>query len=196
MQISLNSKSLRPSRRLTLTALFAAALAIAMPAAAQIGIDSYNQEKIEFTIDVAEDMNKYVEHRTAAGVEPVRGSQFVTEGNIYPAFTISGKGEQFDPNMPGSRGTWFCKGVFLVKGSEFDKTPRAVISDQLYLLPGDQHSIATTGAEGNGTSIRTVTGGTGAFAGYAGTQRQQFLGFNKTGGVNLRVTITLRKISR
>lgn len=195
MQFSPNTKSPRPSRRLTLTALFATAV-VALPAAGQIGIDNYNQEKIEFTIDVAEDMNKYVEHRTAAGVEPVRGSQFVTEGNIYPAFTIPGKGEQFDPNTAGARGTWFCKGVFLVKGSEFDKSERAVISDQLYLLPGDQHSIATTGTEGNGTSTRAVTGGTGAFAGYVGTQRQQFLGFNKSGGVNLRVTVTLRKASK
>jgi hypothetical protein len=167
-----------------------------VPAAAQMGIESFNRERIEFTIDVSEDMNKFVEHRTAAGVEPVRGSQFVTEGKIFPAGTIPGKGEQFDPNTPGSRGTWLCKGVFLVKGSEFDKSALAVFSDQVYLLPGDTHSIATTGTEGNGLAVRPVTGGTGAFAGYVGEQRQQFLGFNKTGGVNLRVTITLRKASR
>lgn len=196
MQPTIQTDAPRASRRMTIATLALAALATAMPSAAQIGIDSYNQEKIEFTIDVAEDMNKYVEHRTPAGVEPVRGSQFVTEGNIYPAGTIPGKGEQFDPNTPGSRGTWFCKGVFLVKGSEFDKSPRAVLSDQIYLLRGDQHTIATTGAEGNGLAIRAVTGGTGAFAGYAGEQRQQFLGFNRSGGVNLRVTITLRKVSK
>jgi hypothetical protein len=167
-----------------------------MAAAAQPGITYSNQDKIEFTVDVAEDMNKYAEHRTEAGVEPIRGSQFVTEGNIYPAGTIVGKGEEFDPNLPGSQGTWFCKGVFLVKGSEFDKSPLAVVSDQIYLLAGDQHSVATTGAEGNGTSTRVVTGGTGAFAGYVGEQRQQFLGFNKSGGVNLRVTISLRKASK
>lgn len=186
----------RVSRRTIIAALALATLSTAMPAAAQLGVNHFNQERIEFTIDVAEDMNKFVEHRTAAGVDPARGSQFVTEGNIYPAFTIPGKGEQFDPNMPGARGTWFCKGVFLVKGSEFDKSPRAVLSDQIYLLPGDQNSVATTGAEGNGTSIRIVTGGTGFLAGYVGEQKQQFLGFNKTGGVNLRVTITLRKATR
>lgn len=166
------------------------------PAAAQIGIANFSQERIEFTIDVAEDMNKFVEHRTAVGAEPIRGSQFVTEGNIFPAGTIPGKGEQFDPNTPGSRGTWFCKGVFLVRGGEFDKAARAVLSDQVYLLPGDQHSIATTGTEGNGAAVRPVTGGTGAFAGYLGEQKQQFLGFNKTGGVNLRVTIALRKATK
>jgi hypothetical protein len=184
------------SRRMSIATVLVALASIASPALAQIGINHYNQEKIEFTIDVSEDMNKFVEHRTAVGVEPVRGSQFVTEGNIFPAFTIQGKGEQFDPNMTGSRGTWFCKGVFLVKGSEFDKSPFAVLSDQLYLLPNGGHTVATTGTEGNGLAIRAVTGGTGAFAGYIGEQRQQFLGFNKTGGANLRVTITLRKASK
>jgi len=186
--------------RLFRTAAFAALLlgALTTPhlAFAQLGIDHLNQEKIEFTFDVSEDMNKYVEHRVAAGVEPVRGSQFITEGAVFPAGTIPGKGEQFDPNSPGARGTWFCKGVFLVKGSEFDKSPQAVYSDQVYLLPSDLHSITTSGTEGNGTAIRAVTGGTGAYTGYVGVQRQQFLGFNKTGGVNLRVTITLRKSSR
>jgi hypothetical protein len=38
---------------------------------------------------------------------------------------------------------------------------------------------------------RVATGGTGNFAGYVGEQRQTFLGFNPTGGVNLRVTFTL-----
>jgi hypothetical protein len=90
-------------------------------------------------------------------------------------------------------GVWFCKGTFLVAGSQFDKSPLAVLSDQMYLLPDDQRSIATTGTEGNGMAVRAVIGGTGPYAGYVGEQRQQFLGFNKSGGVNLRVTITLRK---
>ena len=93
----------------------------------------------------------------------------------------------------GAVGTWFCKGTFLVKGSLFDKTPMAVLSDQVYLMPNDKQSIATTGPEGSAPTIRAVTGGTGGYAGYTGEQRQEFLGFNKTGGVNLRVTITLRK---
>jgi hypothetical protein len=39
-----------------------------------------------------------------------------------------------------------------------------------------------------------VTGGTGPFAGYVGEQRQELIGFNASGGVNLRVTFVLRKI--
>ncbi|MDX1978832.1 MAG: hypothetical protein SFV51_01085 [Bryobacteraceae bacterium] len=165
----------------------------ALPASAQFGM---NQEKIEFMVDVSEDMGRYVEHRTAPGEDPLRGSFFVTEGNIYPAGTIPGAGHEFDPNAPGSMGRWFCKGVFLVRGSELDKTPLALLTDQILLLPDDKQSIVTAGTEGNGVAMRTVIGGTGPYAGYVGEQRQEFLGFNKTGGVNLRITITLRKASR
>ena len=41
--------------------------------------------------------------------------------------------------------------------------------------------------------LATVAGlVTGNFAGWVGEQRQTFLGFNPTGGVNLRVTFILR----
>lgn len=174
-----------------------AGLALALISTFPMGAQySMNQETIEFMVDVSEDMDRYVEHNVAPGEEPVRGSYFVTQGNIFPAGTIPGAGEQFDPNSPGSQGTWFCKGVFLVRGSVMDKEPMAVLSDQFFLMPDDKRSIATVGTEGNGVAMRTVVGGTGPYAGYVGEQRQQFLGFNKTGGVNLRVTITLRKSTR
>jgi hypothetical protein len=54
-----------------------------------------------------------------------------------------------------------------------------------------KEQLATEGLEGSGTVRRIVTGGAGNFAGWTGEQRQTFLGFNSTGGVNLRVTFTL-----
>ncbi len=163
------------------------------PALAQM--NSHSPERIEFTVDVAEDMNLFAESHVPTGTEPLRGSFFITEGKIFTAGTIpSTNGEQFDPNsITGSIGTWFCKGTFLVRGSVFDKSKLAVVSDQIYLFPNDLQSIATTGTEGAGFTVRPVIGGTGQYAGYTGEQRQEFLGFNKTGGVNLRVTIKLRK---
>jgi hypothetical protein len=65
----------------------------------------------------------------------------------------------------------------------------------LYLLADDKQSIATTGTEGVGVAVRAVVGGTGRFAGYTGEQTQEFLGFNKTGAVNLRVTVRLQKVT-
>ena len=56
--------------------------------------------------------------------------------------------------------------------------------------------IASEGLEGKESIVRVVTGGTGNFAGYIGEQRQTVLGFNPTGGVNLRVTFTLYPAAR
>lgn len=177
-----------------LTMTVAATLAgWANPARAQMYANG--QERIQFSFDVAEDMGLFVEPRVPMNAEPLRGSFFITEGKIFPAGTIPrANGAQFDPNaITGQVGRWFCKGTFLVKGSEFDKSSTAVLTDQLFLFPDSERSIATTGTEGAGMSVRPVIGGTGPYAGYTGEQRQEFLGFNKTGGVNLRVTITLRK---
>ena len=184
------------SLRRAVLGIFAATLftAAAQPTEPPMYFNGITPAIIEFSIDVAEDMAKFVEPRVPVGTEPLRGSFFVTEGKIYRAGTITKEnGGQFDPNMDGALGTWFCKGTFLVPGSQFDKAALAVLSDQVFLLPNDGRSIATTGPEGNGTAIRAVIGGTGPYAGYVGEQRQEFLGFNKSGGVNLRVTIRLRK---
>ena len=136
--------------RLNLIAVFVAGTLAAtlQPALAQM--NNHSPERIEFSVDVAEDMNLYTEWHVPTGTEPLRGSFFITEGKIFTAGTIpSTNGEQFDPNsITGSIGTWFCKGTFLVRGSVFDKSKLAVMSDQMYLFPNDQQSIATTGAEG------------------------------------------------
>jgi hypothetical protein len=183
----------RNLRRAVLGILAAGLFAAAQPPEPQM-YPGFLPGTIEFTVDVAEDMTKFAEPRVPVGTEPLRGSFFVTEGNIYRAGTIpKTNGGQFDPNTDGALGTWFCKGTFLVPGSQFDKAALAVLTDQVFLLANDKRSIATTGPEGNGEVVRTVIGGTGPYAGYIGEQRQEFLGFNKTGGVNLRVSFRLRK---
>src|SRR5262245_54320098 len=100
---SIRLLTLRAYMSATLKAVVAAAVLAAFagclePAAAQIGSNHWSREKIEFTIDVAEDMLKFVEHRVQPGEQPLRGSFFVTEGRIYPAGAISGDTSQFDPN--------------------------------------------------------------------------------------------------
>jgi hypothetical protein len=147
-----------------------------------------------FTVDVAEDFAKFNPTLVKpTDTEPTRGSWFITEGNVYPAGTIQGPGDTFDPNTPGAIGRWYCRGTHLVSASEIPAAPLWVDTAQLYFLPSDEHSIVTDGLEGNGIILRAVTGGTGKFRGYFGRQQQQFLGFNTTGGVNLRVTFTLEK---
>jgi hypothetical protein len=190
--------------RLTLSSLPIALCSLAIllltaPASAQSNIDQIansaaHKDRIEFTVDVAEDFALFDPTNVKPTDEvPQRGSFFVTEGNIYPAHTIKGNGEEFDPNKSGSIGRWFCRGTHLVPATSIPDATFWVDTAQLFYLPDDGDSIATEGLEGNGSILRAVTGGTGDFRGYVGEQRQKFLGFNSTGGVNLRVTFILRK---
>jgi hypothetical protein len=154
-----------------------------------------NRAPIVFAVDVAEDLaGKFVptfvkpEH-----TQPERGSFFVTEGRVFPAGTIQGDGASFDPYQRGHIGVWICRGTHLVAANEIPAASLWVDSAQLFVLGRQgKEQIATEGVEGRGTITRIVTGGAGNYAGWAGEQRQTFLGFNPTGGVNLRVTFILR----
>jgi hypothetical protein len=156
-------------------------------------------QTIVFTVDVAEDFSLFAPTKVRPeDTQPERGAFFVTEGNIYPAGTIARGGTpeepgDFDPNASGALGRWFCRGTHLVSGALFPVTARAVHTGQLYLLPNEAASVTTEGVEGNSPVVRAATGGTGPFKGYIGEQRQELLGFNKSGGVNLRVTFILKK---
>jgi hypothetical protein len=150
-------------------------------------------QPLVFTVDVAEDFGKFVptfvkpEH-----TQPERGSFFVTEGRVFPGGTIAGDGSSFDPNSSGHIGVWFCRGTHLVAGSEIPAASLWVDTAQLFILGRQgKEQIATEGVEGSGTVTRIITGGVGNYAGFMGEQHQTFLGFNATGGVNLRVTFTL-----
>jgi len=152
---------------------------------------------IVFTIDVAEDFTLFSptfvkpEH-----TQPERGSFFVTEGHIFPGGTIQGDGATFDPNGAGAIGKWFCRGTHLVSATEFLTAAVGVHTSQLYLLPNQDKSLSTDGVEGIAPARRPVTGGTGMFRDYVGEMKQEMLGFNATGGVNLRVTFVLKKAVR
>ncbi|MGH8204108.1 MAG: hypothetical protein ACREST_05820 [Steroidobacteraceae bacterium] len=151
---------------------------------------------IRFTVDVAEDFTKFTPTLVSPDdIEPRRGSFFLTEGRIFPKGTIMGDGADFDPNSEGSIGLWICRGTHLANASDIISGDAEiwVATTQNYLLPDDLRSIATEGREGTMPIVRTVVGGTGKYRGYSGEQRQELLGFNKTFGVNLRVTFILRK---
>jgi hypothetical protein len=154
-----------------------------------------DREPLVFTVDVAEDLaGKFVPTFVRPeDTQPERGSFFVTEGRVFPAGTIEGDGAAFDPNRSGHIGIWICRGTHLVAASEIPAAPLWVSSAQLFVLGRQgKEQLATEGVEGGGTITRIVTGGAGNYAGWVGEQRQTFLGFNTTGGVNLRVTFILR----
>jgi hypothetical protein len=176
--------------------LAAVANAVAQePGAARVG---RHHQPIVFTVDVAEDLaGKFVptfvkpEH-----VQPERGSFYVTQGRVFPAGMIEGDGAGFNPNRSGHIGVWISRGTHLVSASEIPAAHWWADTAQLFVLGRQaREQLASEGLEGRGTLTRVVTGGTGNYAGFVGEQRQEFLGFNVTGGVNLRVTFTLRPVA-
>lgn len=194
------------SARMQIGRMFSQFLAVVVVATClTMGIPAQAQEQhaaglkaaggsLVLTYDVAEDFAKFSPTLVKpTDTEPKRGSWFITEGNIYPAGTIQGSGDTFDPNTAGAIGRWYCRGTHLVSASEIPAAALWVDTAQLYFLPSDEHSIVTDGLEGNGIIQRAVTGATGQYRGYLGRQQQEFLGFNTTGGVNLRVTFFLEK---
>jgi len=189
-------------RRRRVAALAVATAALAATSGLQASGERFDKSPstIVFTIDVAEDFSQFVPTKVKPeDTQPERGAFFVTEGRIFPAGTIPKGGtpeapNDFNPNGPGGIGTWFCRGTHLVSGTLFPVTARAVHTAQLFLMPNERKSVSTEGVEGAGATVRPVTGGTGPFAGYTGEQRQELIGFNATGGVNLRITFVLRKI--
>jgi hypothetical protein len=175
----------------------AALLMIGFAAPMAVAMTNDHGKSIELTVDIAEDFTKFVPAPPIVDKIPQRGSFFITEGKIYPAGTIKGDGAAFDPTDPAgpkASGRWFCSGTHLVAGNEIPATVEPwVYTSQLYLLPDDRSSIETSGIEQTAPIIRAVTGGTGKFKRLGGVQKQDFLGFNKLGGVNLRVTFVLQR---
>jgi hypothetical protein len=156
---------------------------------------AHDDVAVRFTVDVAEDFARFVPTPVnPADTEPKRGAWFLTEGRVFPKGTIQGDGSSFDPASAGAIGTWLCRGTHLISLAEIlGGLSPWVATQQIYLLPDDGRMLTTDGLEGTGRFVRAVTGATGKYAGYIGEQHQQLLGFNITGGVNLRVTFVLRR---
>ena len=128
---------------------------------------------------------------------PASGSAFVTRGYLYPAGTLTGtNGVLADgsPEFPDLvLGEWACRGWYIGEGAHATTGPW-VITSQVYnfggeigaaTLTSDGYELADIGVE----AARSLTGGTGPFAGATGEQRQTFLGFNGTMGANLQIEI-------
>jgi len=174
-------------------------LPVGSPASAQHSEETsakLNREPVVFTIDVAEDLaGKFVptfvkpEH-TQPGARIV----FRHRGTHLSGRHHRGRRRQLRSRQERHIGVWFCRGTHLVAASEIPAAPLWVDTAQLFVLGWQgREQLATEGVEGGGTVTRIVTGGAGNYAGFIGEQRQTFLGFNATGGVNLRVTFILRK---
>ncbi|HEV3060477.1 MAG TPA: hypothetical protein VGY48_19690 [Vicinamibacterales bacterium] len=116
---------------------------------------------------------------------PRRGTTFIVYGTIFPGGTIPSGVTPFDPNGPGSIGTWVCRGVFLADFSEIMNGTASLTVDttQMFLLTTDRNAIVTEGFEGNVgvTTHRVVVGGTGRFDGVRASVKRETIGVNRNG---------------
>lgn len=116
---------------------------------------------------------------------PVRGTTFTVTGKIFPGGTIPPGITSFDPNQPGSIGTWVCSGVFVADVADIfsEKAKIAFHTNQIFLFTDDRNALFTEGLEGSvgTTTHRVVVGGTGIFQGLVGQERQETIGLNLNG---------------
>lgn len=158
--------------------------------------------------DVSELATRFVFDETPlnANGTPGYGGEFVTEGVIYAAGTLDGSNgviAEFDangklikaePEFPDKViGRWTCRGWHVGEGAATVTGPW-VITHQLYQF-GDTPGAETFTSDGhelvdlNVAIHRAVTGGTGSYRRMRGEVIQSMIGFNTSGGANLRVQV-------
>jgi hypothetical protein len=154
-----------------------------------------------FTLDVAVDFNTFaivpstglVAAPEATG--PNRGTPFIVDGKVFAGGTLQKGAGMGDPNMPGSIGSWICKGIFT---SDLMTDDVGFNTTQMFLLNGDMDAIWTEGLEaGLGKqgviTHRIILGGTGKFRGVQGEVVQEALGTNDLGTPNIRLTFKVQR---
>jgi hypothetical protein len=120
-------------------------------------------------------------------------------GKIFPGGTIPPGTTSFDPNQPGSIGTWVCSGVFVANAADIfsEKAKIAFHTNQIFQLSDEQNALFTEGLEGSvgTTTHRVVVGGTGKFQNLVGQERQDTIGLNLGGKglFDIHFTFKLKK---
>lgn len=160
-------------------------------------------------VDVAENMGRFAFDDAPIFEDglPAYGNGFITQGYLYPIGFLDGEdGVRPDgtPTFPEAViGLWTCRGVFVGDGAHTATGPMVITTQtfELFDAPGYDPSqsgrsdlLVTEGMEvldPTASLVRAVTGGTGAYRSARGEATQQFLGLNRTGGVNLRIELDL-----
>jgi hypothetical protein len=161
--------------------------------------------------EIAENGLKFVFDETPVHADglPAYGGEFVTQGYIYPAGTLTcdnnacnGVNDDGSPEFPDKViGEWTCWGFHVGDGAHTTTGP-IVVTTQLYSLgdaPGSE-TIVTNGyelADQDLPFLRAIVGGTGPYALARGEQTQTLLGLNNTDvpnfGVVLRVELKVHR---
>jgi hypothetical protein len=184
-----------------LVVLAAAGIPLATAAGGEDRGPSAHRRDLEF--DVAEAGTRFSFDETPAFEDglPAYGTEFVTQGYLYPAGTLddsNGVLPDGSPEFPDLvEGEWTCRGWFIGDGAHTTTGPW-VITAQVFSIgdtPGET-TIITDGYELSDAGeevARAIVGGTGRYRLAAGTQYQTLLGFNGSEGVNLRVRLDVAR---
>jgi hypothetical protein len=164
------------TRLAALAVSLAAALVLVVVAA---GAPTAAPRAHTLTLEVAPDLSTFDALRSPAPGEPFPTGQFYIEGPIYAAGTLRPDGQA--PPGADRIGTFRCWGWI------FDgKTFGAAVNQRYELAEG---SISTQGVEG--TPVRNVTGGSGAYKRARGEGRVQVIN-----PLNFSFRITFEALTR
>ena len=196
------------STRVTVMLLGAlvAALAILVALAPEaLGQEVGAARERNIAVEIAENGTRFVPDETPADEEghPAYGTEFITEGYIYPAGTLTcvdnecnGVLDDGSPEFPDLvLGQWHCFGWHVGEGAQTTTGPW-VVSTQIFDF-GDTPGAMTVVTQGyeysdfNVAFLRAITGGTGQHRNAGGEQTQEFLGWNPSLGAALRVVLSL-----
>ncbi|MEM7117725.1 MAG: hypothetical protein AAF614_35165 [Chloroflexota bacterium] len=159
-------------------------------------------------IEVAENGTRFTPDEAPVFEEdgfPAYGAAFVTEGYIYPVGTLAnsehgGALEDGSPEFPDLvMGTWTCWGYHIADGGHTEPgTGPWVVTTQLFNF-GDSfgnETITTIGYEFPDTDehSRAIVGGTGAYSFIGGVQKQSFVDWNDSVGVQLAIEFQARDL--
>jgi hypothetical protein len=193
-------------RTLILALAFIASVGSVLATSAALPADVTGERKARrvIEVDVAENGTRFLPDETPVFDDglPKYGTEFITEGYIYPRGTLSGaNGTNPDgsPEFPDKViGRWTCRGWHVGDGGHTTAGPW-VVTHQIFDFgeqPGAE-SIVTDGFEyaDVGTIFRrAIIGGTGQYARARGEQIQTLLGFpNPSQGVSIRVNLDVTK---
>ena len=173
------------------------ALALAIIPIRAMAEDSNSTKTL--TLDVAIDGSTLALNNNDPANPAVKGTTFTVTGKIFPGGTIPDGVTPFDPNQPGSIGTWICSGVFVADAADIfgGKAKIAFHTNQIFMFSDDRNALFTEGLEGSvgTTTHRVVVGSTGAFEGLVGQERQETIGLNLNGKglFDIHFTFALRE---
>lgn len=152
-------------------------------------------DTLTLNFDVATDASSARANRPDWSITgPLRGDTFISNGLVYAGGTIpdGDTTATFPLTDDGRLGTLFSRGQYIADAAEIaSAAPHSIASTQIFTLD-EGNGLITEGLEGTGTEVRAVVGGWGKYSGASGQMTQEIVGFNSTGGYNLRFTFNLK----